>query len=153
MAKIKYVVKRMPEQPEDLQKFIIDDFGPLLDKYWKTYGEELYGKPINFEMSTFIHGWLSQAAFLLIAYENEKAVGFVIGMKFRPIFYQAHILQLERWYADRDDVVTGMFEYINNILDILGTDEVYVTEFSHGQKYNGEISGGVSPFTIQRIVR
>lgn len=155
MAKYKYVVKNVPKDAAAMEKFVIDEFGPLIETYWDTYGKALYGKPIAFDMNTFVMAWVGGSVFLLMVYDEDgEAVGFMVGMKFRPIFYETHILQIERWYGPDEEVVDGMFDYVNKIVDIMGVHEVYVTRFQDGSHYkSGSISGDTTQYTLDRIVR
>lgn len=115
-----------PATPEKGVQFMQDTLLPLLREYWQKKGKELYNKDMNFNVLTFVQMWFLGSLVPVIAYEDDKPVGFFIGVRFVPILYDANTLQAEVWYAPTPEIEQGMFDYLMTIIGFMNINEIRI---------------------------
>lgn len=125
----RYVIKKLPEKAEDSVKFLNEELFPLFVEYWEKYGLSLYGKPIDFDVIQFLQIWTGGSVFLIMAYEDTTAVGFLLGYEGRPFSHKEHVLHVERWYGKTEEVVAGLNNYLKTALSIRDVTEVYIPQY------------------------
>lgn len=101
------------------------DLFPLLREYWDKEGRRIYNRELSFNASAFINLWVSNGLILIIAYEDKKAVGFMIGIRFQPMLYQTHALQVENIYGKTPEVKQAVLDYMTSLLPMLFVEEVW----------------------------
>lgn len=110
-------------------------FAPLYTEHWVKDEAPLIGNPVfNMNVNVFAQMWFSKALRIFMAYDDAgKATGYLIGMAFRPLAYQASVFQVEDWYAKNDDavVVDGLFEFMQTALKFMGVDELWISYSRH----------------------
>lgn len=114
------------ESLENLTKI----FAPLYTESWVKEKAKFHGNPpFDMNVGVFANMWFTKAMKIIIAYKDTKPVGYLIGMVFRPLPYQANVFQVEDWYAAEDNytVTRQLFDYLLNALKFIGTDEVWVS--------------------------
>lgn len=125
-----YVDILEPKQnPEESIRLLAEVITPLYHTYWeKTQQEKYDGRPFDLQAQIFTSLWFTGASKIFIAYNrpDDKPIGFLLGMLFRPMLYNGHVFQIEDWYADDPDVVKGLFDFSLRALRFLGCDELRV---------------------------
>ncbi len=121
----------MPEvKANDAERAIAilrDEVFPLYLRYWDEEVRPLSNQPFNPHLQLFIEMWFSGGLKLVIAKENAVTVGFATCIVFRPLQYQATVLQIHDAYASRRaDVQQEMSNYISTMAKILGCNEIWV---------------------------
>ena len=115
-----------PNKLEESLALLQSDIFPLYVKHWQEELEPHYHKDFEPHLQLFIDMWVRGGMKIFVAYENGHAVGFVIGILFRPLQYTASVLQIQDSYTDnRSDVADAFNKYISNALRILGCNEVW----------------------------
>jgi len=107
------------------------NLGTLYMESWENDKRNIYNRPFNLNIATFAHLWFSKSLKLFIAYEEgtDKAVGFIIGMVFRPLPYEASVFQFEDWYMGGDkQMEKDMFKYATDAIRFIGCDELWVAD-------------------------
>lgn len=102
--------------------------GDIYAESWVKDKQETYGKTFNMNLATFAQLWFNSALKIFVATENGNTVGFMVGMVFRPLPYDASVFQIEDWYSSRQDVVKGLFDYAQNAIRFIGCDEVWIAD-------------------------
>lgn len=120
-------------EPNTDRNKAIDDLtaaiGMLYAESWNRDKESTYRKPFSLNFAAFTQLWFSSALKLFVAYDDDKPVGFLIGMVFRPLPYDASVFQVEDWYsAGIDELERGLFDYAMHALRFIGCDEVWVAD-------------------------
>ncbi|MBD5584550.1 MAG: hypothetical protein HDQ88_05665 [Clostridia bacterium] len=126
-------------------------FAPLYTQSWvKEKAAAHEDAPFDMNVGVFANMWFSKALKLIIAYDGEHPVGYLMGMVFRPLPYQAQVFQIEDWYADgKQDVADGLFNYAREAAKFLGTDEIWV---SHSEKELYPLLGGDWQITGKTVI-
>lgn len=110
-------------------------FAPIYTEHWVKDEAPLRGNPpFDMNVNAFAQMWFAKTLRIFIAYGDDKKVaGYLIGLVFRPLPYQASIFQVEDWYAreNRQEVIDGLFEYMNTALRFMGVDELWI---SHNER-------------------
>lgn len=74
--------------------------------------------------------WLDRVMKVFVAYDRttNQPVGFLMGIVFRPIPYQASVFQIEDWFSDGDkEVENTLFKYMKDALRFLGCNEIWLS--------------------------
>lgn len=111
----------------------LDDFsaamGTLYLESWNRDKEPLYHKPFSLNIAAFAQLWFTQTLKLFIAYDGDKPVGFLVGMVFRPLPYEANVFQIEDWYGSGiDEVERGLFDFATSAIRFMGCDELWLAD-------------------------
>ena len=127
-----YVDILEPKQnPEESIKLLAQVITPLYHKYWDAQQEKYDGRPFELQAQMFTTLWFTGASKIFVAYERKDntPIGFLLGMTFRPMLYNAHVFQVEDWYAGGDaDVARNLFDFALRALRFIGCDELRAEE-------------------------
>lgn len=103
--------------------------GVLYAESWATDKEPDYKKPFNLNFAAFVQMWLNSSLKLFVAREGNEIKGYLIGMVFRPLPYDASVFQIEDWYAKGDAAIEqGLFDFAINALRFIGCDEILIAD-------------------------
>ena len=116
-----------PKTGEAAGEFFSTQLGPLLEKHWDIETART-GIPHGLDVPSFLAAWEQKGILLIMAYEADTPVGFLIAYKFRPLFFLNTVLNVERWYAGAPDVEAAMFEYLATVIPVMGVDQVHAVE-------------------------
>lgn len=102
--------------------------GVLYPESWEANSRKLYKRPFNLNINAFSNMWFNGAVKIFVAYDDKhEAVGFLIGMAFRPLPYDAFIFQVEDWYARGDAAIEkALWDFMTNAIRFMGCDEIRV---------------------------
>ena len=153
-----YVDILEPKQdPEESVKLASTVLAPLYQKCWQEEQEPHYGKPFDLHAQLFLDLWFTGGSKIFLARERggeNKPIGFLIGMLFRPIQYNAHVFQIQDWYGGgRADVEQQLFDHVVNALRFIGCDEVWVGKSMKAAPSLGSGWQLKNTFSINRYVK
>ena len=115
-----------PNKLEESLALLQSDVFPLYVKHWQEELKPHYHKDFEPHLQLFIDMWVRGGLKIFVAYEDGKAVGFVIGIVFRPLQYTASVMQVQDSYTDhRSDISEAFSKYIYSALRILGCNELW----------------------------
>lgn len=121
-----------PKTGEEAGEFFTTQLGPMLEKHWVEETERT-GIPHGLDVPSFLAAWEQKGILVIMAYESEVPVGFLIAYKFRPLFFLQTVLNVERWRAETPAVEKDMFDYLMTVVPVMGVDQVHAVEHE-GQK-------------------
>lgn len=128
--------------------------GSIYAESWHEDKEGTYNKPFSLNIAAFARMWFDHALKIFIAMEDGEVVGFLVGMVFRPLPYEATVFQVEDWYSTREDVVAGLFDYAENAIRFIGCDELWVADRADREPpVAGKIWKLTNTFRFYRYVR
>lgn len=116
-----------PKDPDELAKFLTEDFGPLLAEHWDKETART-GIAHGLDVPAFMAAWEQRGVALIMAYEGGRAVGFMPLYIFRPLFMITTAVTVERWHSKTPEAVQEMFDYLMSILPVLGVDQAHVAQ-------------------------
>lgn len=122
----------MLEPAQDIDKSLARLTEFFIPLYAKSWAEEKAPRKENqaFDVNapTLANIWLSKAMKIFIAYDGEHPCGYLMGMVFRPLPYQALVFQVEDWYVENHNRQTedGLFKYALEAIKFIGVDELWV---------------------------
>lgn len=135
---------------DGLSKYI----GKIYAESWAHDKQETYKKPFDLNIAAFARMWFDHSLKIFLAMEGEEVQGFLVGIVFRPLPYNATVFQVEDWYSESVAVVKGLFEYAQNAIRFIGCDELWVADRADREPL---ISGGIwklaNTFRLHRYVR
>lgn len=123
------------EADKDLNK-AVDQLGNAISVLYKQSWDENMkdqhsGKPFNLNIGVFVDMWVNGVLKLFMVYDkedNNKPVGFLIGMVFRPLPYDARVFQIEEWYVapeHREVAEQMLLDHVMNAVRYMTCDEVW----------------------------
>lgn len=121
-------------EPDDDLNIAVDNLGNEIGKIyyeaWQQDKEKNYGKPFNLNVNAFTLLWFNKSLRIFVAYnEKDEPVGFLIGMVFRPLPYEANVFQIEDWYTRGDEALKKqLFDFVVNAIRFIGCDEIWVAD-------------------------
>lgn len=116
---------------ESLDK-LTKDFAPLHMRAWQQAKQSFYDKAYDLNVAAFANMWLARVLKIFMAYRDGTPVGYLTGIAFRPLQYQASTFQVEDWFSDNNvEVEEGLFAYMKTAVRFLGCDEILVTNGKH----------------------
>lgn len=131
-----------------------EQVGALYAESWAKDKQETYKKPFSMNIAAFAQMWFSHALKLLVAKEDGKAIGFLVGMVFRPLPYDATVFQVEDWYALKEEAERGLFDYMEKAVRFIGVDEIWVADKADREpKVKSSVWKEENKFLFRRYVR
>lgn len=130
------------------------EFVTLYAESWSKEKQENYHKPFNPNMNALAQMWLAGTLRVFIAKdETGKAVGYTVGLVFRPLPYDASVFQIEDWYSQSKEAETGLFAYVAQAIKFIGCSELWVTDKIDREAPLLENWEPAVSFRIQRFVK
>lgn len=140
-----------PKDGEAAGAFFANEFGPLLQKYWERETERT-GTPHGLDVPSFMAAWEQKGIILIMAYEGDTPVGFLLAYQYRPLFIMQTVLNVERWYAATEGVDAALFDFLLTVLPVMNIDHVHVVEHE-GQAIPAHVStDSTDSYQMTRLV-
>lgn len=117
-----------PKSPEKAVEFLKDTLMPLVQDYWDAEGKQYYNRDLYFSILSFIQIWNMGSMCIIIAYDKERPVGFLLGIKFTPLMYNTNALHTEVVYAPTPEIREGILNYLYTIVRFMDISEVWVRD-------------------------
>lgn len=121
-------------EPDDDINIAVDNLGNEIGKLyaesWREDKEPHYKKPFSLNVAAFAQMWYAKTLKIFIAYdERHEPVGYLIGMVFRPLPYEASIFKVEDWYTRGDTrLEEALFAHAAQAIRYIGCDELWVAD-------------------------
>lgn len=143
-----------PTKPEQAINTLRDTLMPLYTKWWTEIAQSQYDKPLNMHISLFLELWFGGGLKCVVAKENGKAVGFAVCIMFRPLQYEASVLQIHDMYASGSNAVADkLWEYIEQLARMLNCNELWFDEHSRCRCVNSARWREQKPMMIRRFTK
>ncbi len=127
MAEFEYDILEPTSDLNESMDMLNLQLAELYAKSWNADKKEVYDKPFSLNIQAFVQMWFSKTLKIFIAYRDRKPVGFLLGMVFRPMPYEASVFQVEDWYTGGDRTMeAGLFEYVLQAVRFIGCDEIWL---------------------------
>lgn len=100
----------------------------LYQECWDKNQRQFYGdKPFDLAINTFASMWFHGDMKLFMVYDDSnKPIGFLTGVKFRPMSYDAQVFQIHEWYVRGDAAIEqALFDHVVSAIRILGCQEIW----------------------------
>ena len=131
---VKYQVLAKPglediQTPAQGQKFIDrlrDEVFPMLDKWWKAYGMKETGRILDINLLSFVQTWAMGSTLITMAYEDDKPVGVLIGLRYSHLFYTGSTMQVIALYGDTPEVEQGLLDYVSSLVPAMSIDTIAI---------------------------
>ena len=151
MSNIVYKYLETPKTPEIAVDTMQNIIAPLFEKYWQERGKQGFNRPLDFNVLTFVQMWLMGSLLMIVAYEDNKPVGFFVGVRFTPLMFKATAVQAEVYYGPTKEIEDGLFKYLMNIVGFMDIDEVWI---NYGAQGNATVPWPKkNSFTVERFVK
>lgn len=120
---------------ESLKK-LTDVFAPLYTASWVAEKSKLYGNPpYSMNVGAFAALWMGKSMKIFMGYRDMRPAGYIVGILFRPFTHQRSIFQIDDWFApDDDELLKGMFDYMQDAVRIIGVDEIHISMGPHDKQ-------------------
>lgn len=126
MGKITCKYMDPPRKTDTCLEFLRDTLVPLIQKYWNEAGQKRYGEPLAINMIPLAQAWLGGSLVVVIVYDDDRPVGFFLGVRFIPMLYSAVVLQSEVFYAPTAEIQYKMFKYVLDIIQFMNVTELWL---------------------------
>ena len=111
------------------QKFIDklrDEVFPMLDKWWKAYGMKETGRILDINLLSFVQTWAMGSTLITMAYDNDKPVGVLIGLRYSHLFYTGATMQVIALYGEKPEVEQGLLDYVSSLVPAMSIDTIAI---------------------------
>ena len=111
------------------QKFIDklrDEVFPMLDKWWKAYGMKETGRILDINLLSFVQTWAMGSTLITMAYDNDKPVGVLIGLRYSHLFYTGATMQVIALYGEKPEVEQGLLDYVSGLVPAMSIDTIAI---------------------------
>lgn len=159
---VRYKFEECPKDAAEVSRLLGEVIFPLFKTYWDNEGRRFYGKDdTEFEFGernaiALMRAWQGGLLNILLAYNNDVPVGFLLALHHVPLMYNAAILHIERCYAPNPTIKQGLYELLGQLIPILSPDEIIIPE-SDSNAANGYLpvatAKAVQTVTTLRMVR
>lgn len=117
-----------PKTAEEVQTFF-EQWGALLAEHLEIETKRT-GVIHDVDVMMLLAGWEAKGIIMIMAFEKDVPVGFLVAHKFRPVFMaRTTVLNIERWQAKTEEVTQAMFDYIKIIADNTEIDQLHAVDF------------------------
>lgn len=104
--------------------------GGLYSEAWNKHMKAKYNdKPFNLHAAVFVNMWLAGSIKVFVVYDgnDNSPVGFLVGMVFRPLPYEASVFQIEEWYTKGDNIEAErvLLDHVVGAIRYLACDEIW----------------------------
>ena len=131
---VKYKVLAKPgfddiQTPAQGQKFIDrlrDEVFPMLDKWWAAYGMRETGRMLDINLLSFVQTWAMGSTLITMAYEDDKPVGVLIGLRYSHLFYTGATMQVIALYGEKPEVEQGLLDYVSSLIPAMSIDTIAI---------------------------
>lgn len=121
-----------PTSIEGSFRLLTDVLMPLYNEYWQTICKPLYDVEFSPKAEAFMSIWATGIGKVLIAYRDDKPVGFLVGTVYRPMQFDATVLHVQDYYCDHDnEVMHSLFTKLDEIARILSCTEIWFEKCDH----------------------
>lgn len=152
MSKITYQIVSCPKEVDKAVALMRDEIDPLFFDFWEAKGKPFYKEDYSLGIFAFTQMWNLKTIKLVVAYQDNKPVGFLLGISFSPILFASrNIIQIEACYGDTSEIEKGLFDYFMTLTPILEIDEVWISSDA-GLNYKPEWEKR-NTITVDRYVK
>lgn len=116
-----------PKTPAEAERFFKQEWGQLFDKHVAQETKRC-GEAIGLDVPAFMAAWEQRGITFIMAYEDGKPVGFMVGFVYHPLFYPKSVMLIERWYTESHAVTEEIFKYLLQILPVMQLAQVHISE-------------------------
>lgn len=147
-------------EPDENLEIASDNFNRIIGRlYYQSYEANkraVYNKPFDLNVQGLTGMWFTKLMKVFIVYDrNNQEVGFLAGMCFRPMSYNAALFQIEDWYVEpgHEAALAGLFDHVLAAVRILGIDEIIVNDSADRTINFGPRWKKVNSFKMDRYVK
>ena len=130
-----------PGNAQEASDLITKKLLPLHKEAWDTEKRQVLGRDYDPNITALMQMWVSGALkIVLLSTEEDETVGYVLCAEFRPLAYNARVLQVEDYYVRphyRHQGMQAINELVVEMATMCGCHELWTTE-----------QGGDYPLTI-----
>lgn len=114
---------------ENTIQLISKEFLPLYQEYWQNVAKPKVGRDFNPHIQAIVELWLNGGFKIFVTRdENNTMTGFATCMVYRPLQYNANVLQIQDIYS-REGVqgYKDIVAYLGNASKLLNCNEILCT--------------------------
>jgi hypothetical protein len=132
--------------------FLTGTFLPLLNEFWKSRGAEYY-QAENWDMQAvdFTQLWMNKVLAIILAYDGDQPVGFILAAQVRPFLQARRRFQIEQWYGRSAEIEAGLFKHLGEIFKFFQAEVLVVPEYPPEMKC--PLPEGWAPATLRPMIR
>lgn len=121
------------EPSDDLDKsldVLSKNLSKLYYESWEADKRANYDRAFNLNINAFAQMWFNRHLKIFMAYdEYNEPIGFLIGMTFRPLPYEANVFQVEDWFTRHNmQVEQELFKFVEQAIRFIGCDEIWCAD-------------------------
>lgn len=147
------LVEPTPTKPTEAVEVLRESVFPMYLRFWEENIQANYNKLFNPHIALFIEMWFGGGLRILIAKDNDKTVGFAVCVLFRPLQYQASVLQVHDLYDGKNMAVTkALIDYIEQMAKMLNCDEIWYDQHNTNAMFSARWQEQ-QPMTIRRFIK
>jgi hypothetical protein len=103
------------ESVQENVRILADLFVPIYNEFWERRGRAYYGiKDWNINPVPLVQLWAERNLILIMAFEGEEVVGFLMGGRMTPFFQIEANCYVETYYGRDKEIERGLLSCLRN---------------------------------------
>lgn len=121
-----HLLEANPNDMDSSIRKLTEEFIPAFTEHWQNGYEEFFEARPSLFIQLFVNMWVHGDLKLVLAKEGVKTVGFFIAMPFRPMEYEARVLNITDFWCNGDIAVQRALSlYAEDMAKLLACNEVW----------------------------
>ena len=125
------ILESTDDQNESVDKFV-RGIAPLYQKSWAQIKSKYYpGRAFDLNIVAIADMWYKGQLKVFVAMDTDtkELIGFLAGVVYRPLYFDARLFHVQDWYANNDpQMERDLFDYMVKSIRILGCNELWIQE-------------------------
>jgi hypothetical protein len=109
---------KLMEPTKDLtenMRILADEFVPIYHEFWTARGSEYYKiKDWNINPVPLVQLWMERNLILIMAFENNQTVGFLLGGRMTPFYQIESNCYIEAYYGKSKEIEKSLLDYLRS---------------------------------------
>jgi hypothetical protein len=124
---IRYDAAELPNDPAKVVEFLTSKFLPIFNEFWEKQGRKFYGEDQpSFQHVNFTEMLLHKTLTLIMAYDEDQPVGFILAARIRPLVQAKRQFHIEAWYGRTPEIEAGLFDYVWGVFKLIQAEMLVV---------------------------
>ena len=81
---------------------------------------------LDINLLSFVQTWAMGSTLITMAYDDDKPVGVLIGLRYSHLFYTGATMQVIALYGEKPEVEQGLLDYVSSLIPAMSIDTIAI---------------------------